>query len=79
MTEAEALRLVIRQRIRDLWAYRNWYRNNRWATWTDLRAENAVELRALVALYREARDMADSPPSLLRGWTETEKREAFGR
>ena len=79
MNEAEALRFVIRDRIETLWSYRNFYRNNRWAMWTDLRAENAVELRALVALYRAARDMAASPPSLTRGWIEPELREAFGR
>ena len=91
MSEAEALRLVIRQRIRDLWAYRAWYRSHRWATWTDLRAENAVELRALVVLSRAARVLAAATPpdprdwrevdprDFFLGWTEPERREAFGK
>ena len=58
-------RQVMEDRIRDLWKIRQWYRQNRWAEWSDLRRENQVELRALVALGRRARKLAAAAPDPL--------------
>ncbi len=50
---------IILDRIADLWKLRKWYRENRWAEWSDLRRENYIELRALVKLARMARKTPD--------------------
>jgi len=56
--EDHALRVIVDERIRELLKVRTWYRVNRWAAWTDLRRENEVELRALLRLRRNARNLA---------------------
>ena len=77
-------RQVLEDRIRYLWMIRKWYRQNRWAEWSDLRKENQVELRALVAIGRRARKLAAAAPDpldaykSLRDFTESEMRLAAG-
>lgn len=61
----QAHRVVLEERIRDLLKLRKWYRQNRWAEWPDLRHENEIELRALVALGRKARKLAANAPDPL--------------
>ena len=53
---------IVLCRIKELLTFRRWYRENRWATWTDLRKEHEAELRALVRLARQARkEFRDHP------------------
>ena len=59
MTDA-CYRIAVDQRIRELWAYRAWYRQNHWAAWSDLRREHDAELRALVRIARAARKGAEA-------------------
>lgn len=56
--EAHATVAVLHDRIWELWRYRQWWRANRWADWPDLRHEHDIELRALVAVARKARDLS---------------------
>ena len=56
--EDHALRVITDERIRELLAFRRWYRANRWADWSDLRKEQDAELRALLRLRRLARNLA---------------------
>lgn len=58
-----ALRVVIEERIAELWAWRAWYRQRAdWASFMGLRAEHDAELRALVRLARRARKIAAAAP-----------------
>ena len=61
---AHAYRVVIDDRIAQLWRYRRWWRTHRWAEHPLRRQEMDVELRALVRLARKARDL--SRPALER-------------
>jgi hypothetical protein len=54
--------------------YRRWYRNN-YPTWTDLAAENAVILRALLRVRNRARRAALAE---LDRWQENELRASWG-
>ncbi len=75
-------RVVIEERIGELLRWRTWYREHRWAEWSDLRREDAAELRALVRLARRARRLEADPLTLAKGyedWTSGELQEAFGR
>jgi hypothetical protein len=56
------LRVIVEERIAELWRWRSWYRRNRGALWTDLRSEHTAELRALVRLLRQARKAATPDP-----------------
>ena len=77
------LRVMVEERIAELWRYRRWYRTHRWADWSELRREHDIELRALVRLVRRARALAAPDPlTLSKGyddWTSGELAEAFGR
>ncbi len=85
MTEPEALQSVVMARIRQLIQDRQWYRNNRWAEWSELRKEGETELRSLVKLVRMSRKLAAAAPDPMaaygsfRDWSESEKAEAWGR
>jgi hypothetical protein len=72
---------IILDRIADLWKLRKWYRENRWAEWSDLRRENYIELRALVKLARAARKRPDPMDQYksFASWSESEKAGAWGR
>lgn len=59
IAEDHALRVLIHERIAELWRWRKWDREHLWAEWTTRRAERAVELRALVRLARAARAQAE--------------------
>ena len=54
---------VVLERIRELLVFRRWYRQNRWANWSDLRKEHETELRALVRLVRQSRRIAKAASS----------------
>lgn len=56
--EDRVLASAIRARIRELWAYRTWYRQHGWTLDWPSRRENDDELRALVRLARNARRQA---------------------
>ena len=81
----EAIGTAVLGRIRELWAYRAWWRANRWADWPAVRHDLELELRALVRLARAARRAEAARPdpiTLARGyddWTNAELAEAFGR
>lgn len=62
LAEDHALRALLYERIRELWAYRQWWRTNRWADWPVVRVELHAELRILVGLARKARRMAATAP-----------------
>ena len=62
--QAHAYRVVVDDRIAELWRYRRWWRRYRWAEYPLRRHEMDVELRALVRLARKARDL--SRPALER-------------
>jgi hypothetical protein len=73
---------LLETRISELLSYRAWYRQHRWAEWSDLRLDNERELRALLRLARRGRRIAAAGPDPVdayKGWQETELREAFGR
>ena len=53
MTDA-CYRIAVEQRISELWAYRQWWRVNRWAEWPLRRQETDIELRALVRIAARA-------------------------
>jgi hypothetical protein len=75
-----ALRVAVTERVVELLAYRRWYRQNRWAEWSDMRIQHETELRALLRVVRLAKRAAettvvDAEPE----WQEAELREAWGR
>jgi hypothetical protein len=73
---------IVIERIAELLRYRRWYREHRWAIWTDMRKEHEVELRALVRLARQYRKAHRDPyPSTATydSWTQGEMAEAFGK
>lgn len=79
---AVLLQNVVEERIRELLGYRRWYRQNRWAEWSDLRTGHDRELRSLLRLVRLSRRLAEGAPDpvTLAGaadWTESER--AWGR
>ena len=82
---AHAYQVAVEERITDLWIQRAWWRYHRWADWPDIRQEQTVELRALVAIARRARRVADALPDPVTeaksydAWTESEKAQAWGR
>jgi hypothetical protein len=82
-TEGHALQVVVEERIRELLRFRAWYRANPYTVSWPTRYENDAELRALVRLARRARDVAANaypdPITQAKGWTESERREAWGR
>ena len=82
-TEGHALQVVVEERIRELLAFRRWYRANTYTVSWPTRYENDAELRALVRLARRARHIAATaypdPIDAYKGWTESEKAGAFGR
>jgi len=70
-----AYRTLVDERIHQLLVNRAWYRKNLWANWTVLRAEDDIELRALLKIARAARKMAAAAPDPVdqyKGWTEAE-------
>lgn len=80
-----ALRVVIEERIADLWRYRRWYRARPdWAAFSGMAAAHTTELRALIRLLRAARRLAAAAPdpmTLAGGyaeWQESELRFAAG-
>ena len=91
----EAIGTAVLGRIRELWAYRAWWRANRWADWPAVRHDLELELRALVRLARAARRVEAARPDPMAEakrvtwangseaaygrWIESELREAFGR
>lgn len=70
---------IILDRIAELWKLRKWYRENRWAEWSDLRRENYIELRALVKLARAARKTPDPMAhiSSYHDWQSSQAAEAI--
>jgi hypothetical protein len=56
-TYDHAARVLLEERVTELWRYRAWWRAHRWADWPDVRREADVELRALVRLLRKARQL----------------------
>jgi len=48
-------REAIEERIAELWRYRQWWRDNRWADWPIIRFQTDHELRSLVHLARAVR------------------------
>ncbi len=67
-TKPDPHRVVIEERVAELWRWRRWYREHRWAEWSDLRRENYVLLRELVKLAREARKVEADPVTLAKGY-----------
>ena len=78
-------RIVVEQRISELWRYRRWWRANRGADWPIIRRDLETELRALVRLVRKARKIAAAVPDPMdvakgyEDWTESELAGAWGR
>lgn len=54
----QAHRVVIEERIAELWRWRSWYRARAHTLTWPVRYDNAIELRALVRVARTARRMA---------------------
>jgi hypothetical protein len=74
------LRVLVQERVAELWSWRSWYRQHAWADWSYVRTAQTVELRALVKLLRQCRDeSAPDPIDAYKGWSESEKAGAFGR
>ena len=80
----DTYRVVIDERIAQLWRDLHWYRHQpRPAHWFGLAMEARRELHVLLPLARKARRLAAAQPDpmdqykSLAEWTEAELREAF--
>ncbi len=82
LVRAHATEVSLMTRISDLWAFRAWYRRQaNWSVWMDLAERNRIELRALVAIARRARRIADEMPDPIdeyKGYTEAERAYSRG-
>lgn len=79
-----AYRAVIEERIRELLAYRRWYRANRkWANgseWREMARDDYQELRSLVRLARKARRIeakADRDAIAFAKWEAERNRDSW--
>ena len=61
-TDPAVIGVAVLARIRLLWSYRRWWRENRWADWPVERQALEIELRALVRVARQARRVAAPDP-----------------
>lgn len=77
--EDHAYRIAIDERIRELIAWRRWYRQHaEWGSFMVLAAEHRAELRALLKLARQARRTARPVVERMDPMTEAEARYAWG-
>jgi len=52
------MRVLLEERIRELWSWRRWHRRQDPKYWADIRRDHTVELLGLLALRRTARRTA---------------------